>query len=162
MSTSDAAAGATPSAMAAVRPHPAASCARPSSRRLAADRRFRRPGRVGGGLFSFCNRDNDATVRNVVRNISRAREAQGRRFGKYAKSLGKREAQGRRFGKNEEKRHLGPKFASRNQHQKCWFLRSRQYKFCTGWFCNRGHIRFCCNRLYDVCCDPDSVYNEPE
>ena len=34
------------------------------------------------------------------------------------------EIEGRRFGKNEEKRHLGPKFASRNQPQKGWFLRS--------------------------------------
>ena len=40
------------------------------------------------------------------------------------------EIEGRRFGKNEEKRHLGPKFASRNQHQKCWFLRSN-YRFTT-------------------------------
>ena len=35
------------------------------------------------------------------------------------------EAQGRRFGKNEEKRHLGPKFASRNHPKTGWFLRSK-------------------------------------
>ena len=47
------------------------------------------------------------------------------------------EIEGRRFGKNEEKRHLGPKFASRNQHQKCWFLRSTSLcnpvGFLVGW-----------------------------
>ena len=41
------------------------------------------------------------------------------------------EAEGRRFGKNEEKRHLGPKFASRNQPQKGWFLRSNWTPFLT-------------------------------
>ena len=34
------------------------------------------------------------------------------------------EAEGRRFGKNEEMRHLGPKFASRNHPKTGWFLRS--------------------------------------